>query len=132
MENVNKRATGDREEVQESLRQQKLVQKRVFDLEHFLLQNKEAHTVFDEFERRFSEFVVEQNIIKAQIRDDRLVVEEKLKLMNKREDNMDRTLEIYVSCASLSLTYTHRTSNCAPSNGMSTVSKVASSLSGRS
>jgi hypothetical protein len=34
--------------------------------------------VFDEFERRFSEFVVEQNIIKVQIRDDRLVVEEKL------------------------------------------------------
>ena len=97
MENVNKRATGDREEVKESLRQLKLVQKRVFDLEHFLLQNKQAHTVFDEFERRFSEFVVEQNIIKAQIRDDRLVVEEKLKLMHKREDNMDRTLEIYVS-----------------------------------
>ena len=34
--------------------------------------------MFDEFERRFSEFVVEQNIIKVQIRDDRLVVEEKL------------------------------------------------------
>ena len=57
--------------------------------------------MFDEFERRFSEFVVEQNIIKVQIRDDRLVVEEKLKLMSKREDNMDRTLEIYVSCVYL-------------------------------
>ena len=51
MENVKKRAPGDREEVQESLRQLKLVQKRVSDLENFfLLQNKEVHTVFDKFE----------------------------------------------------------------------------------
>lgn len=34
-----------------------------------------------------------------QIRDDRLVVEEKINEMSKREDNMDRTLEIYVSSA---------------------------------
>jgi hypothetical protein len=52
IENVTKRAPGDREEVQESIRQLKLVQKRVFDLEHFfLLQNKEVHTVFKKFER---------------------------------------------------------------------------------
>ena len=71
--------------------------KRIFDLEHFLLQNPHAHTVFDDFERRFSEFTVEQGVLKQKMQEHEKLTQERFSQVDKQHENMERTLETYVS-----------------------------------
>ena len=97
MENVNKKATSDRENVMEAIRQIKGLTNRVFDMEHFLLRNQEVHTVFDEINQRFGEVNVEANMIKIRAAEDKKYFENRLEQMDKKLANMERTLDVYVS-----------------------------------
>ena len=72
---VNKQ-TVDREQVNETKRLLVNVSKRVHDLEAILFKNSEAHTVFDDINRRIGELVMER-IMKAFIgREDQCSVDQ--------------------------------------------------------